>query len=564
MSSPEPPVSGWRAVAESQWLRRLAVGGALAASSLAGLLQTVRGWRSLSADGVSYLDLGARLLQSKLTDGYSGYWSPLYAVLAAGSASLAEQAGLNRLAGVQALNFGLFVAALAACVWMVRELGISIGADPDGWPVAGLQASAAFLFTLLVFRERGLVLVTPDLLVAALVMAACALSAATWTRGWPRRHAVAAGLVFGAGYWAKAIFFPMWWWWLGLHAALGWKQRGALKALGCALAAWAALSAPLLIATTRATGRLSFGEAGKLNAAWAWNRIRPHGFWEGTEEGYGKPANPVRKVLEQPRVYVFGDQFPEATYPIWYAPSHWYEGVRVRISVPEVLSAAASSAARLVDFLGAGWGPALLFPGLLGWVFAGKRATWRPRVAVCLFAMAGFALLLVVLEPRYVFGSVMGVWAAGAAGMAAPRTGWSRTLAVCLVGMLAAAGVFAFQEAWRTARSAGPALVVSVADGVRRAGVPERSRLCWIGPVPGAGEVAWQLRGRVVAQILAADYRNWARDHGGLPGAVEAEFSKAGCQAAVAMLGDKDPPPQGWTRAGEWPVFVRLLEGRPD
>lgn len=550
-------------LAELHWLRRLAVGAAMAAAFLVGLLQTVRGWRSLNADGVSYLDLGARLLQSKLTGGYSGYWSPLYAILAAGSAYLAELAGLNRLLGVQALNCVLFVAALAACCWMVREVAVSAGAEPGGWRVAGLQASAASLFTILVIRESGVVLVTPDLLVAALMMAACGLSGAMVARGWPLRHGAAAGLIFGTGYWAKAVFFPIWWWWLVLHAVLGWKQRSALKALGLALAIWIALAAPLLLATSRAVGRLSFGEAGRLNAIWAWNRIASHGFWEGEEEGLGKPANRIRKVLKHPPVYVFGEKFPEATYPIWYAPDYWWQGVRMKATPQGLQLAVASNGARLFEFLKPTSLALVLFLGSLGWA-VGRNTPWRTRVATLLFCLAGFGVLLIVFEPRYVLGAATGVWTAGAVGLATPKNGWRRAAGMWIVAMLAVAGAWAFVDAGIAVRSAGPSLVTRIAEELSQVGVPERSDLCWIGPVPGAGEVAWQLRGRVVAQIPAEAYRGWMQAHGVLPVAVEEEFSKAGCRAAVAMLGPEDPPPQGWAKAGTWPVYVRLLGKQPE
>lgn len=559
LTGPEIRSTPGGAIADPVWPPRVAVAAILAVLAWIGGQQTLRSWRSINADGVSYLDLGTRLLASRMADGYSGYWSPLYAVLAAAAASVAERCGMDRLAGVQALNFGLFVAALAACVWMVRELAASAGGDAEGWRAAVLQVAGASLLCFLVVGQNGLSLVAPDILVAALIMAAAAVTARMMARGWTMDLGAAAGLIHGAGYWAKAIFFPLWWWWLILVAVFGWKQRGWWRTAGAAVAAWVVCAGPLLYFTSRAVGRFSFGEAARLNVLWEVNRVSPHGFWEGREEGFGQPVHPLRKAWEHPAVYVFGDEFPGATYPIWYAPAFWYEGALARIKVDELLAALDENTSRLKELRGLPLLAAFFALGAVGWAFATEQGAWKPRLAVLLYSLGCSGLLLVVAEPRYFFGNVSAAWAAGAAGLAAFRRRWRRWSACWAIAGLGAAGAFAGAQAWTAARSSSPSWVVAVADELRSAGVPERANFCWIGPVAGTGEIAWQLRSRVVAQMTDAVYRAWTREHGNLPAEAEQAFRAAGCSVAVALLSENDAAPPGWRRAGKWPVYVHML-----
>lgn len=542
------------------WLKRAAVAGAWAWSGWVGLVQLMHGGRYLNPDGVSYLDLGRTLLSRWMLDGYSGYWSPLYAVLVAAGAQAAEWAGRHRLAGVQAVNLGLFLAALAACAWMVRKFVGSCGGDPDSWRAAGLQAAAMALFTVLVVRFGGLPMVTPDLLVAGLTMAAAGLTAELASGEWSRRRLLAAGLLMGLGYWAKAIFFPLWWWWLALAIWLGWRRPGGTKAIVWALAGWLVLAAPLVALTSRAVGRLSFGEVGRLSVLWYVNRVAPFAFWEGREQGYGSPVHPLRKLAEQPAVYAFGDVFPEATYPLWYAPWFWYEGAEAKVSLAQVADALRVNWGFLREPLTDPQVWPMMILSLPGWLFAFAGGAWRPRLAALLLASGPFALLFVHADMRFFYGNVTAAWAAGAAGLAAESRGWRLMLAGMLVLLCAWAGLRAWRGAMPAAQAAGPYPIAFVADELRRMGVEQGTRTCWIGSVPGAGELAWELKGRIVAQIRDTEYSGWMQQHGRLPSETEAAFRRAGCQAAVAMLGDKDPPPQGWAKAGQWPVYMKRLD----
>ena len=549
------------AVAGAAWLKRAAVAAAWAWSGWIGALQLLHGGRYINPDGVSYLDVGRVLLERRMTGGYSGYWSPLYAVLAAAGAEAAEWAGRHRLLGVQGVNLALFLAALAACAWMARRLAARSGGDPDSWRSAALQAGAMGLFCMLVVRFGGLPVVTPDVLVAGLTMAAAGLTAEIASGRTDRRLMIAAGVVMGAGCWAKAIFFPLWFWWLLLAAWLLWRREGGKRALAWALGAWLVLAAPLVVFTSRTVGRPSVGEVGRLSVLWYVSRVAAFAFWEGREAGYGTPVHPLGKLLEQPAVYWFGDRFPEATYPLWYAPWYWYEGAKPRVT-PAMAAATVRTNLEVLEtnFSDPQLSRMLLFSGL-GWLFGLAGGAWRPRVAALLLALGPLALVLVHVEMRFLYGNLAAAWAAGAAGLASRAQGWR----LAALGLLAAGAVALTVSAWRgsamAARAGQPYAIAGIAEELRRMGVQTGARFCWIGYVPGAGELAWEMKGRVVAQMRDADYAAWMRTHGQLPATVEDAFRRAGCHLAVAMLERKDPAPPGWRRIGEWPVYVKLFEG---
>lgn len=545
-----------RRVLSNRWLARAAVGAAWAWSGWTGLVQLMHGGRYLNPDGVSYLDVGRKLLENWLLSGYSGYWSPLYAILAAAGAQAAEWAGRHRLAGVQAVNLMLFLAALAACVWMVRGLIGSCGGEPDGWRGVAVQISALSLFTVAVVRFGGLPLVTPDVLVAGITMAAVGLTARIAAGGWSRKNLFAAGVLLGVGYWAKAIFFPLWWWWLAVAVWLGWREP-ARRAIIWALAGWLMVAGPLVAQTSRTVGRLSFGEVGRLNVFWYVSRVAPFAFWEGREAGYGQPVHPLKKVEAGPGVYVFGDTFPEATYPLWYAPWYWYEGAKPKVTKAQLSNAIRENLRPLIGALKNRAVLTLMVVSFLAWL---SRVCCRPRIAVLLVAAGPLALILVHLENRFLYGNLTAIWAAGAAGLVEAPQGRRRFLEVMLLSVSLAGALLAYRYALLTAVASAPYRIASIAEGLQQMGVNNGVRFCWIGSVSDGGELAWELRGRIVAQISDVAYVDWIRRHGLLPAEVESAFGQAGCQAAIAMLREKDPAPKGWSKVGRWPVYLLKLD----
>jgi hypothetical protein len=193
-----------------------------------------------------------------------------------------------------------------------------------------------------------------------------------------------------------------------------------------------------------------------------------------------------------------------------------------------------------------------------------SRGAWRPRLVAFLLASAPFALVLVSAEMRYFYGNLTAAWAAGAVGLASGARGWREVTAGLMVLLSTFVGVRSWRGSMLAARAGGPYAIAFMAEELRRKGLKEGSSMCWIGSVLGAGELAWELKGRIVAQIRDTEYLGWMRQHGQLPPETDMAFRRAGCQVAVAMLGEKDPPPQGWAKVGQWPVYARLLQVRPD
>jgi hypothetical protein len=274
---------------------------------------------------------------------------------------------------VQLLNFGIYAATVASFEYFLRGW-LTLRRDDE--VAVRVIAYGLFLWSSLILI--GVWTVNADMLVAACVYAALGLLLrAHRAKTASALTSVILGVTLAAGYYSKAVMFP-----LGLVLLLiAWVVLRWRRALIAAFV-FGLLSAPLIAGVSKATGHLTFGDTGRLNYAWYVNGVAFR-YWQGGPARAGQPLHPPRILLDSPGVYEFGSVFPEVTYPIHYDASYWYEGLRVWID-PRLLASAMRSNLewtlnRLVRQGGGfllGWGICFLLFENKAQILKNLSATW--------------------------------------------------------------------------------------------------------------------------------------------------------------------------------------------
>lgn len=518
----------------------------IATTSLVLAIQVAAGWRRINGDGVSYLQVGQAILDNHFRAGYAGYWAPLYGIVGALSASAAEMAGFDRLVGVQCFNLLLALGNVIASVCFVRQLLHYLQIPKESLKGIGLQLYGLGLLTLLLTRYGGVTLLTPDLAVSALVLMAGTETLKVQREEFDWSGAVRIGAIFGIGYWFKSTFFPLWFVWLAIAVGTLWRRRAEWSRLGLAFGVWLSLAAPLVAMTSEAAGRLSFGENGRLNFLWYVNGI-PNRYWQGQPPEYGTPVHQMVRLVETPRVYAFGDVFPNAAYAPWYDPAYWYAGARTRWSSVRLLHAIKANLASMRRL----WLSRFLLPYTLlmasGFVFALWRIEYRGFAWLAIFALAPFSLILIHTEPRFFYAQTFMLLAVGAFMVSVRSVGSKQARALVVLHSILA--LWGWGIGLGTATHSGQQVELrSIKVALEEEGIRPREKICSIGDTAGTGSWAWYSRVRVVAEMPLAEYRRVVRERGAVPVEVEEAFRSAGCVAAVASLAPGDPAPKGWSR----------------
>jgi hypothetical protein len=199
-----------------------------------------------------------------------------------------------------------------------------------------------------------------------------------------------------------------------------------------------------------------------------------------------------------------------------------------------------------------------VFLAMVGVLFGWRGGLNRIRWALLAFAFGPFLLVLVHTEPRYFYAQVVILVTCGAASllMLTEENHRMRVAAAKLLGVAACGGWLCALPVLADSGQNG-AFILSRA--IHDEGVQAGMRVCTVADGSGTGSWAWLQRVRVVGEMPVEVYRRVMAERRQLPDDVESAFEKAGCDVAVAVLKKGDPAPEGWRRASDLSVYVRML-----
>jgi hypothetical protein len=409
-------------------------------------------WRYyIEPDGVSYIEIAHAYRCRDFAHAVNAYWSPLYSWLLALVLSFGHVSEYREATTLHLVNFLYYLLALASFAFFFRELtsllatstGESTGEPLSrarwAWNVAGYA-----LFAFAALELVGVGIDQPDLMVMAAALAATGLLL-RMKRGIAGYGAYfALGATLAGGYLAKAVMFPLAFVFLfsSLFAAGNWTRSATKTAM--ALITFLLVASPWVFALSRAKGRLTFGDTGRLNYAFYVNDLVRHPYWHGETPGLGTPAHSGRRLNDMPPVEEVSGPGPGA-YALWYDPTYWFDGVRPHFELRGQLRVLATSFGQYFHMLSAQKGIATVF--LILAFFSGFKGAWPKELArlwpVWLPA-AGTLLVyaLVHVESRFLGAAIIVLWCCLFAAIRLPASDWSpRLSASSLVAASVAIGI---------------------------------------------------------------------------------------------------------------------------
>jgi hypothetical protein len=366
----------------------------------------------INPDGVAYLDVSDAYLSGEWAS-RTGYWSPFYPMLLALARLVGGTAPARELLVAQALNFVVFLATFVGFELLVRSLR---NAPADGRPASSPNDTAwlVLAYTLFAVATVGWIrtwLVTPDMLVTAIVffVAAAAVRLTSGPGGWAA--AAAVGVLLGLGYLTKAALLPVGIVILATLAIVLRKQHAHRWGLKVALASavFAAIAAPQIAYVSKLSGRITFSDVGRIQYLWFIADVpgaasgafalpadlpRP----TGTKHTL-TPLDPSRDA--GPVVYDIDAPIP-GTLPVWYDAGYWYRDVVAPLYPLRIVRAVVRHARVFLEVLG------FLIVGGLAAALA-TRPSWRDALAMrpawilVVPALAAIAMYgLVLVQTRYI------------------------------------------------------------------------------------------------------------------------------------------------------------------
>lgn len=292
------------------------------------VLAAIQAWAhrySMNPDGISYLDMGRAAAAGHWAETLNGYWSPLYPWIIGAAIRVVRLPTYWDFTLAHAVNFAIFIVALLGFEFLLRALRPDDQQYSSPRWLNSLFPYAAFGWTMLVWI--GLAKISPDLAVAAIVFIASGFAARIVSERAGVFDYIGLGTALGLGYLAKGAMLP-----LALAFIVPVWAVGRRRARGATIVivAFTVVALPFIMALSAKLDRLTAGDVAKLNYAWFVSGVKIYKHWRGDPPGTGTPAHPTRKIADEPPAYEFNGPIG-GTYPVWYDPAYWHEGMQVPI-----------------------------------------------------------------------------------------------------------------------------------------------------------------------------------------------------------------------------------------
>lgn len=366
---------------------------------------------SVNSDAISYLDIGDAYFRGDWNAAINSMWSPLYSWILGATVFIFQPSIESEYRLAHFVNFVLYLCAFLAFEFFLREIRLCRAERLQNFSAEQLNVPEWLFLTLgyLIFLWATLCLIkikhiVPDLAVAAVVFLAAGLLVRLQKSKNLWLFAL-FGMILGIGYLTKAPLLPIGLIFFFCLCQLIKKRSDFWRGAAISATCFAVFAVPFIAALSVSKNKLTFSENGRINYAWHVNGLKK-AHWQGEVEGAGKPLHPTEKILDEPAIYQFGTPIT-ATYPVWYDPSYWYEGVEMRFDLKKQIRKIFGQA--VIELL-----PIFSFSGFFlatGFVvlifFAADKREFLKRAAAFWFllipASAAVSMyLLIHVESRYV------------------------------------------------------------------------------------------------------------------------------------------------------------------
>jgi len=533
-----------------------------------GALEVWARRNEVNPDSISYIEMAEAAAQGGWHALVNAYWSPLYPLLLSVGMRLFHPVIYWEFTFVHMVNFLLYLGDLFCFEIFLKELLAARrteGGLEKGRPVPE-RIVWIWGYLLLLWSSQfwlGLAMVNPDIIVAGLIYVATALLLRIYQGKGTWLLFSALGLVLGLAYLAKAAMFPLSFLFLASAFLLFASKRGSYLGgqprSAFALAVFLSLASPLVIALSKDKHRATFGDAGRLNYA-RYVGGAPILHWQGEPPGTGSPAHPTRKVLANPPIYEFAQPIA-GSYPPWYDPSYWYEGIRPHFSWNRQLWVLFRSANLYLKLFSRSGALYVVLLALIvqvgkagGWDWGGGRMSlvWLPTLA----ALTMYALVLV--EQRYVspFAVMLLVWVLTSARFSASKaeTVRKRTAPAVILAL-------ALAMAWPVARDLRDTLANrpdepwQVAVGLHKMKISPGARVGAIGTGPSA-YWAHLARVQIIAEVSELDQLSFLVAGPARKEEALRKFSELGAKAVVMKSSSAPQAIDGWQEVGGTHYYV--------
>ena len=544
-----------------------------------GFLHSWASRYSITPDGVTYLDMADFIIKGDVKSALLPSWCPLYPFLLSVAFYLIKPATFWEYPLLHLVNYLIYIATLFSFDFFLMEFlkyrkklakiySYEKFQDLPDWAFIAIGYSLFFISSLYLITLWS---PSPDMCFATFVYLATAMLLRINNANQGYFTFFIYGLILGLGNLAKTPMFLIAVLYLFLTCFpiknLVIKNKTA-KIFLCLLV-FITICTPYIYVISEKKGYFTIGESGKLNYAWYINDVQPFIHWQGESTNQGKLVHPTRQVFTNPDVYEFATPF-NVTYPPFYDPSYWYEGVKAYFAPFRQLCSIAASIKTFYRIFSK-YFFVLIIAILISLSMSGrKNLIWKDLFLhwrLLLPSVFTFIIFsLVHLEPRYIGAYIVIFWIGILAAVYLPKEkffdkliGTMITLILAMLMITVATSTANELSIWKKNYSVHSDW--HIVDSLKKMGVNEGDRIATIGySIPDSATWARLAKVKIVSEILSKDSEVFWKTDNILRMKIMNAFAGSGARIVVANQIPDWTSSKGWHKIGRTDCFVYFLK----
>jgi len=529
----------------------------------------------MSADGISYLDIADAYIQGDWKNAINATWSPLYSWLIGIGLLILKPSQYTEFVAVHIVNYIIYIFALGCFHFFIKQfinfqryLNRNNAENLSTFSESALIAIGYALFIQASLNMIGMWEESPDMLVLAFVLLIIGIILRTRMGSTNYLIYVLLGLTLGIGYLAKAVMFPLTFIFLLISLIVLGNLNKAVPRIIMSLIVFLLISGPFIIAISNAKGRLTFGDAGKYNYWLAVNNynLNINRHWDvSIHHNSGTPKHAVRKIFDNPRVYEFGTPI-KGTYPVWYDPSYWYDGLKVKFDLKKQIIAIKQSLSNYYHLFYPSQS-ILIFSILTLYLMTHRKLNIIKHISqnwILMFpAITGLSMYTIIyVLPRYVAPFIVLFWLGILSSIHLHYSEESKRLLKNIAILIVSVTVIITATHLLKRKDSPPSLTqIQVASELNKMGISPGDKVASIGySFPHFW--ARLARVKIVAEMPSEDAKLFWKSDSNVQSKVIDAFRSTGAKVIVTGLMPREIPQPGWEKIADTDYYIFDLKHR--
>ncbi len=525
---------------------------------------------SMTSDGITYLDMADYFLKLDFKNAFLASWCPLYPIILSIAFYLFHPTSYWEFPLMHFVDYFILLLTFLSFDYFLQQFikyrrTFITGSSNKDFVFVSDKSILTLSYTLFIYTSIHFIsLWSPDMLFSASVYLVTGVILKVFSTKSNNFDFALLGITLGLGYLAKTPMFML----AFVYLFISFIALKNIKKTVIALIIFLLVSMPYIISISSSKGYLTIGESGKLNYAWYINDTPFFVHWQGVPKGNGFPIHPTRKIFNDPPVYEFNGPVG-GTYPVFYDPTYWYEGIKPRFDCFRQICGIAASLQIYGDIFFKSLG--ILLFGMCLLIYMGNRKLKSIKDAFNCWILIVPALLvfimfsLVHLEPRYIAAYIVLLWLGLYSSVRLQNNSYSKklveaTVMLSVLILMISIGTMSAKEisGWQKVGSVHTDWEIT--KGLEKLGIKRGDKVATIGyAVPYSAYWARVAKVKIVAEIIRQDADKFWSQSEDVKGQVVKLFAKTGAKIIVTNQLPKYYSKGKWIQIGSSECYAYFL-----